>query len=108
MARIDRNFDNLKLCAAAEWKTPADHPDLVAHQEALQLQESLYESTRRLAENEQATVYDATFREWLTETDAVAKTLYDSLKANNSPAATTAFATLQKNCKQCHVKYRDE
>ena len=66
MARIDRNFDNLKLCAAADWKTPADHPDLVAQQEALQLQESLYESSRRLAKKEQAAEYDATVREWLT------------------------------------------
>ncbi len=107
MARIDRNFDNLKLCAAADWKTPADHPDLVAQQEALQLQESLYESSRRLAEKEHAADYDATFREWLTESDAAARTLYNSLESNNKAAATSAFATLYKNCKQCHVKYRD-
>ena len=108
MARIDRNFDNLKLCAAADWKTPVDHPDLVARQEALQLQESLFESSRRLAEKNHATEYDAPFRTLLTETDTVAQTLYKSLQANNSAAATAAFSTLQKNCKQCHVKYRDE
>jgi cytochrome c556 len=108
MARIDRNFDNLKLCAAAGWKSPADRPDVVAQQEALQLQESLYESSRRLAEKEHAADYDATFRQWLTESDAVARTLYKSLEAKDMAAATTAFATLSKNCKQCHVKYRDE
>lgn len=108
MARIDRNFDNLKLCAAADWKTPADHPDLVAQQEALQLQESLYESSRRLAEKEHAVEYDATFREWLTESDTVARTLYKSLEAKDEVAATAAFTTLQKNCKQCHAKYRDK
>jgi cytochrome c556 len=107
MARIDRNFDNLKLCAAVDWKTPADHPDLVAQQAALQLQESLYESSRRLAEKEHAAEYDATFREWLTESDTVARTLYQSLEANDRAAATTALATLSKNCKQCHVRYRD-
>jgi len=107
MARIDRNFDNLKLCAAADWKTPADHPDLVAQQEALQLQESLYESSRRLAEKEHAADYDAAFREWLTESDAVAQRLYESLQTNNTTAATAAFTMLNKNCKQCHVKYRD-
>ncbi len=108
MARIDRNFDNLRLSASADWKTPADHPDLVAQQEALQLQESLYESSRRLAEKGHAADYDATFREWLTESDAVARTLHKSLETNNKAAAATAFATLSKNCKQCHVKYRDE
>jgi len=107
MARIDRNFDNLKLCAAADWKTPADRPDLVAQQEALQLQESLYESSRRLAEKEHAADYDAAFREWLTESDAVAQRLYESLQTNNTTAATAAFTALLKNCKQCHVKYRD-
>ena len=108
MARIDRNFDNLKLCAAADWKTPADHPDLVAQQEALQLQESLHESTRRLVEKDHATDYDATFREWLTESDTVARTLYDSLQSNNTTVATAAFTTLQNRCQQCHVKYRDQ
>ncbi len=107
MARIDRNFDNLNLCAAAGWKSPADRPDVVAQQEALQLQESLYESSRRLAEKEHAADYDATFRQWLTESDAVAKTLYDALETNNKPAATAAFTALQKNCRQCHIKYRD-
>lgn len=108
MARIDRNFDNLKLCAAADWRTPADHPDLVAQQEALQLQENLYESSRRLAEKEHAADYDAIFREWLSESDAVARTLYKSLETNNKPAATIAFATLDNHCKKCHVKYRDQ
>ena len=108
MARIDRNFDNLKLCAAVDWKAPADHPDLVAQQEALQLQESLHESTRRLGEKDQATDYDATFREWLTESDTVARTLYESLQGNNTTAATAAFITLQNRCQRCHVKYRDQ
>lgn len=108
MARIDRNFDNLKLCAAADWKTPGDHPNLVAHQEAWQLQESFYESSRRLAENEHAAEFDATFRDWLTESDTVARTLHQSLKAKDRAAATTAFTTLQKSCRQCHAKYRDE
>ena len=108
MARIDRNFDNLKLCAAADWKTPAGHPDLVAQQEALQLQESLYESSRRLAEKEHGTEYDGTFREWVSESEAVAQTLHKSLQTNNVAAANAAFNTLQNNCKQCHVKYRDK
>ncbi|HRA88635.1 MAG TPA: hypothetical protein PK992_11205 [Planctomycetaceae bacterium] len=107
MARIDRNFDNLKLCQAADWQTPADHPDLVAVQEALQLQESLHEAGRRLSEVEHAAEYDTTFRNWLSESDRVAKQLRASLKENDSAAATTAFTNLQQTCRQCHVKYRD-
>jgi len=107
MARIDRNFDNLKLCQVADWQTPADHPDLVARQEALQMHESLHESCRRLSEREQAAEHDATFRSWLSESDSVAQELYESLQARDVAGATMAFMTLQRNCNQCHEKYRD-
>ncbi len=107
MARIDRNFDNLKLCQAADWQTPADHPDLVARQEALQLQESLHEACRRLSEKEQAAEYDATCRKWLSESDSVAQKLRKSLQENDSAAASIALAKLQQTCRQCHGKYRD-
>lgn len=108
MARIDRNFDHLKLLAAAEWKTPADHPDLVAMEEALQLQENLHEASRRLSESDHAAEYDSTFRTWLTGTNVVARNLVVSLRQNDKTAAIAAFSTLQKNCQQCHEKYRDQ
>ena len=108
MARIDRNFDHLKLCATADWQTPADHPDLNAIQEALQLKESLHEATRRLSEKAHAAEYDATFRQWLTESDNTAQTLYESLQANDHTRAIAAFTCLQRSCKQCHTAYRDQ
>ena len=108
MARIDRNFDNLKLCAASNWKAPADHPDLVAIQEALQLQESLHEASRRLSETEHVAEHDETFREWLNESDSVAQKLHETLQADDTTAATAAFMSLQKSCKQCHAAYRDQ
>jgi protein tyrosine phosphatase (PTP) superfamily phosphohydrolase (DUF442 family)/soluble cytochrome b562 len=107
MARMDRNFDNLKLCQAADWQTPADHSDLVARQEALQLQESLHEACRRLSEKDHAAEYDAPFRKWLSESDSVAQQLHESLQENNIAAATTAFTKLQQTCRQCHGEYRD-
>jgi cytochrome c556 len=107
MARIDRNFDHLKLCAATDWQTPADHPDLSAIQEALQLKESLHEASRRLSEKPHAAEYDATFRTWLTESNNVAQALHESLQANDHKTATAAFMSLQKNCRQCHAAYRD-
>lgn len=108
MARIDRNFDHLKLCAATDWQTPPDHPDLSAIQEALQLKESLREANRRLSERAHAADYDAKFRKWLTESDSAAQALHAALQANDTISATAAFRSLQKNCKQCHVMYRDQ
>ena len=107
MARIDRTFDHLKLCAAIDWKSPADQPGLNAIQEALQLKESLHEASRRLSEKEHAAEYDATFKKWLTESDNVAQALHASLQANDSTKATAAFMSLQRSCKQCHAAYRD-
>ncbi len=107
MARIDRNFDHLKLCAAADWQAPADHPDLSASQEALQLKESLHEASRRLSETAHAAEYDATFRKWLTESDSSAQMLHASIQANDHTRATAIFLSLQRSCKQCHASYRD-
>ena len=108
MAQIDRTLDHLKLLAATNWKTPADHPDLVATHLALQLQEHLHEASRRLSEPEHANDYDTKFRDWLTESDATSQKLRTFLNDNNAAAATAVFATLQQKCRQCHIKYRDE
>ena len=107
MARIDRIFDNLKLCAALDWKTPAAHPDLVPAQEALQLRESLHEINRQLSEEKHVADYDDTFRKWLTESDAGALQLYESLKTHDTANASASLASLQKSCQQCHAAYRD-
>ena len=108
MARIDRNIDHLKLCAATDWTAPADHPDLSASQEALQLKESLHETSRRLSEKAHAAGYDATFRKWLAESDSSAQTLHASIQANDHTRATAAFMSLQRSCTQCHASYRDQ
>ena len=108
MARIDRNFDNLTRCAATSWNAPAAHPDLSAWQEALQLKERLHEANRQLSEKKHAAAYDAMFRKLLTESDSAAQALHAALHANDTTSATAAFMSLQKNCKQCHVMYRDQ
>ncbi len=108
MATIDRTFDNLKLSAALDWKSPPDQPDLIATQQALQLHESLYEISRQLSGEVHAAEYDDTFRKWLTESDAEALKLHEALKANDSIVASGSLASLQKSCKQCHAAYRDQ
>lgn len=104
MARIDRTFDNLKLCATQEWKSPAQHPDLVATQKALQLQEAFHEANRLLPKDK----YDETFRKWLIESDQMASKLHAALNSNDTARASATLTSLQKSCQQCHAKYRDQ
>lgn len=102
MATLDRNFDNLKLCQQAAWGGPADHPDLVPAQEALLVRESLHEAARHMSSQ-----HDVQFRQWLADAEQTAQALEDALKAGQNEQASERLAALQKNCKQCHAKYRD-
>lgn len=102
MAKIDRHFDQLKLCRDAKWKAPSAHPDLVPQQEALLVYEQLRESGRHLTGD-----HNEEFRGWLAASEAAAQRLARTLKAGDQAMAETHFAALQKSCKQCHVKYRD-
>lgn len=102
MAKIDRHFDQLKLCRDAQWKAPADHPDLVASQEALLVYEQLRESGRHLTKD-----HDDEFRAWLRDSETLAKELEAALRAGKHEQAEERFLAVQKSCKQCHVKHRD-
>ncbi len=102
MAKIDRHFDQLKLCRDATWKAPAAHPDLVARQEALLVYELLHESGRHLTGD-----HDAEFRGWLASSEAAAQQLEKALKSGDHAIAEARFTALQKSCKQCHAKHRD-
>jgi protein tyrosine phosphatase (PTP) superfamily phosphohydrolase (DUF442 family)/cytochrome c556 len=102
MAKIDRNFDNLKLCQQSNWSAVAEHPDIVAAQEAVILREGLHEATRNLAQDR-----SEDFRAWLSETEAHAARLEEAIRLDDSRAATAAFRQLEACCSQCHRKYRN-
>lgn len=102
MAKIDRHFDQLKLCREAGWKTPKQHPDLEAQQEALLVYEQLREAKRHLDNQYTDEVLD-----WLDESLAFAERLEGHLKANDTDKAEAAFQSLQKYCAQCHANHRD-
>jgi protein tyrosine phosphatase (PTP) superfamily phosphohydrolase (DUF442 family) len=102
MATLDRNFDNLKLCQQAAWGVPADHPDLVPAQEALLVRESLHEAVRHVSDQ-----HTGQFKQWLGDAEQTANALENALKAGQKDQASERMAELQKNCKQCHAKYRD-
>jgi protein tyrosine phosphatase (PTP) superfamily phosphohydrolase (DUF442 family) len=102
MSKIDHGFDNLKACQAAGWKTPPDHPDLVATQEALIVREGLRETARTLSAG-----YDAQFVTWMTEAETLAADVETQLKANRLDAANASMTKLDQACKNCHAEHRN-
>jgi protein tyrosine phosphatase (PTP) superfamily phosphohydrolase (DUF442 family) len=104
MAQVDRAYDNLKLCRDAKWSVPPDHPDIVAAQESLLLQEGLHEAGRNLANGE----YEEQFKTWLKQAESMAIELRGDLKAANVSSATNRLTALENSCKQCHRVYRDQ
>ncbi|MEZ6112769.1 MAG: cytochrome c [Pirellulaceae bacterium] len=103
MAKLDRHFDNLKLCQKSDWRTPADHPDLDPAQEALLVWEGLKESARHLTEQ-----HSDEFKSMLGESTTLAEQLQQTLSADNRDPATEQFSALEKSCKSCHGKYRNQ
>lgn len=102
MAVLDRGFDHLKLCDAAGWKPPTDHPDIVPTQEALVVKEALREAARNLAGD-----HDDRFAEWLGSAEEIAAQLEQALRGNNTTVASDTFQNLGKACQQCHTEYRN-
>lgn len=102
MAQIDRHFDNVKLCQAADWRVPPNHPDLVPAHEALLLTEALHEAGRNLADD-----YGAEFRAWLGEAEQVAKQLHAALDKQQPKTATESTRHLMQACSRCHAAHRN-
>jgi cytochrome c556 len=102
MAKIDRNFDNLKLCQAAGWSVPAGHPDVVARQEAVILKEGLREALRNLVADR-----PAEFQARLEEATHAAEALEGALQRNDAAGSSELLQRLEQSCKKCHAKYRN-
>lgn len=101
MAVIDRAYDNLKLCRDADWRTPADHPDIVPAREALLIVENLRESARNMPDD-----HDPQLKTQLTDAEAVAMALETALRDGNNADAATLFGSLSKSCTDCHRVFR--
>ncbi len=102
MAKLDRNFDNLKRSAKAGWRPPADHPDLRPSAEALLVQEGLHECARNLNES-----HNDEFRVWLQDSEKMAAELYTAVKADEQTSAERLLTSLEQTCTRCHAKYRN-
>jgi len=102
MAKIDRAYDNLKLCREAKWSTPKDHPDLVPALQAFIVREGFQEPGQHVSED-----YDGRFKAWLTEAEKAADGLGQAVLGGNLDQADKQFGALINSCKQCHDEYRN-
>ncbi|MCA9101389.1 MAG: cytochrome c [Planctomycetales bacterium] len=110
MVALEHTNDHVKAIAAADWRTPADHPDLDPAHEALLLREHFTEMLRVDEVRSQPEEFQAMLR----ESEESARRLETALRrwqpaAGVAPpeAVTAPFARITANCKACHEKYRD-
>jgi hypothetical protein len=102
MSSIDRGFDNLQHLRDGEWKSLADHPDIVATQEAVIMREAFHEANRNQAEG-----LSEELKSWLRDAESLSSELETQLKANDTNAATQTMSRLEASCNQCHTTYRN-
>ncbi len=102
MAKLDRHFDNVKLAAAAGWKTPPDHPDLVPRTELLLVQEGLTESLRLLTSDR-----PAEFQQQLRQSEQQSRDLLQAVKTGRTADATKLLMQLTAGCTKCHQQFRN-
>lgn len=106
MVEIEQSFDHLKQIADARWQAPSDHPDLEPAHQALLLREQFTELLRTEETNRQP----PSFRVLLTDSEAAAQQLEDTLRnpaADLDQAAAEAFNRINTNCTACHRAFRD-
>lgn len=102
MAKLSRNFDNLRLCEQANWKSPAEHPDVTPSQEILLVQEAFHEMIRN-----PAVEYDSEFTTMLRESEQQAIELRANLAARDLNRASLSLQHLNDLCSKCHESYRN-
>jgi len=102
MAKLDRHFEHVKLSAAASWKTPPQHPDLVPQAELLLVQEGLSESLRLLTKDQ-----PPEFHSLMQESERHAKELLQSVKSGRTDDASRLLMQLTGSCTKCHQQFRN-
>jgi len=102
MARIDRVYDSLKLCQAAGWAVPKEHPDLEPVQLAKLLSEGFRESARHLNADE-----NPKLQAQLKEAEEQSEKLWSALKESDRQQLDGTFQLIRENCKACHRVFRN-
>jgi protein tyrosine phosphatase (PTP) superfamily phosphohydrolase (DUF442 family) len=106
MVALEHTHDHLKLIAAADWKSPPDHPDLEPAHEALLLREHFAELLRM----DEVTQQPEAFRQSLRESETAAQALENALRASpvSAEAAQSSLDRVGQRCAACHQEYRDQ
>jgi cytochrome c556 len=102
---VDVAFENIGEVRAAGWKTPEDHPDLVAAAEAGRLADNL----RFGSEDERAKLLGDDFAQQLQKAIEKASALEEAI-VRNAPRdeLEAAYKAVNASCKACHAAYRDK
>lgn len=106
MVEIDEVFDHLKAIQGADWKAPADHPDLVPVAEAGRLADLF----RNLRDDEHVKSRPAEFSARLMKDSEAAQAIEEQL-AGPSPSTEQLgrqFKLIAASCKECHARFRDQ
>jgi protein tyrosine phosphatase (PTP) superfamily phosphohydrolase (DUF442 family) len=104
MVAIEHKHDALKQIAAANWRSPPDHPDLDPAHEALLLREEFEELLRTPA----AQAKPPAFLQSLQDSHTATLELEQSLTTNASPNQLTAtLHRITTHCTLCHQQFRD-
>lgn len=104
MAATQAALDHLQEIRDADWTTPADHPDLVAENEAQQLESLL----AGLQDDPYKDDKPEDFAEMMRKSWEVARDFNAALRAGDQRDQLAPKLKLVNNsCKQCHVLYRD-
>jgi protein tyrosine phosphatase (PTP) superfamily phosphohydrolase (DUF442 family) len=105
MAKLDRNWDRIKLLHNNNWLVPASHPDLVVINEARQTRDLLRGCADDLPHE---LIDDADFAKRINKSVALADDLYMALVNKKSEAVEVSYKELKSSCVYCHRKYRND
>ena len=105
MAKLDRNWDRIKLLQKNNWQVPASHPDLVVVNEARQTRDLLSGCAEDIPIE---LVGDINFGKRINESVALADDMYQALINKKSEAVEDRYKELKSSCVYCHRKYRNE
>jgi protein tyrosine phosphatase (PTP) superfamily phosphohydrolase (DUF442 family) len=105
MAKLDRNWDHIKLLHKNNWQVPASHPDLVVVNEARQTRDLLSGCAEGIPAE---LVGDINFGKRINQSVALANDMYQALVHKKSEAVEDSYKELKSSCVYCHRKYRND
>lgn len=104
MSEIDQVIDLVKQAQKAEWKAPAEHPDLVAVHETKRLS-TLFAGLANDAESKRL---PADYQDKLRHAIELTDKLDAAVRNGQGGEAEQHLTAINKSCKDCHTLYRDK